>query len=71
MSSIIVNGRMIVGHYSKVSGSRVREMFDSTGRFLGYIERLEEGGYRCVRIDGKQRHKKTLEEAYRSIGRRN
>jgi hypothetical protein len=53
MSTITVRGKVIVGQFSKVSGSRVREMRNSDGEFLGFIEKLDEGGYRVIRKDGR------------------
>lgn len=71
MSKVVVNGKIIVGHFSKTSGSKVRDMYSSDGEFLGVIAKLDEGGYRVIRKDGKQRNKLTLEAAYRTIGRAN
>lgn len=71
MSSIKVNGKVIVGRFSKTSGSKVRDMYDEDGNFLGLISKLEEGGYRVLRTDGKTRTKPSLEEAYRSVARAN
>lgn len=71
MSTVSVRGKLIVGKFSKVSGSKVREMRLSDGTFLGFIEKLDEGGYRIIRADGKSRVKPLLEEAYRSIARSN
>lgn len=71
MSNITIRGKVIVGKFSKVSGSKVREMRLSDGTFLGFIEKLDEGGYRIIRKDGKSRVKPLLEDAYRSIARSN
>lgn len=71
MSSVKVSGQVIVGKFSKTEGSKVRTMYTETGKFLGFIEKLEEGGYRILRLDGKQREKEKLEDAYRSIARQN
>lgn len=71
MSKVVVNGKVIVGKFSKTSGSSVRDIYDSDGNFLGIVSKREDGGYRVLRVDGKQRNKDTLKEAYRSVARAN
>lgn len=72
MSNVIVRGKVISGNFSKTSGSSLREMKDSNGNFLGYIQKLENGlGYKVIRKDGKIRVKRLLEDAYRTIARAN
>lgn len=71
MSKVTYYGKVIKGHFSKTSGSKVRDMYDSDGKYLGLITKLDDGGYRVIRVDGKQRVKDSLEEAYKSIARAN
>jgi hypothetical protein len=62
----------VKAHFSPVSGSSVRRMYDSQGNFVGLITKLVEGGYRVQRFpDQKTRVKKTLAQAYASIARVN
>lgn len=62
---------IVKGQFSTVAGSGTRRMYDENGKFLGLIVKTDEG-YRVQRFaDGKVRHKKTLKEAYKSIGRAN
>lgn len=71
MSKVTVRGKVITGKFSKESGSKVRDMFDSDGNFLGLVTKLDGGGYRVLRTDGKVRDRDTLKEAYRTVARAN
>jgi hypothetical protein len=62
----------VYGKYSDVAGTRVRRVFDSRGVILGTITKTDDGQYRVFRItDGKIRVKKYLDEAFKTIKRRN
>lgn len=62
---------VVKGVFSPVAGSAVRRMFDAEGNFIGTVTKCSDG-YRIVRFpDMKTRIKRTLAEAYRSIGRVN
>jgi len=68
-----VMSKVITGKFSTVAGSNVRRYFDEEGSFVGLITKLESGeGYRVTRFpDRKERIKKTLQEAKRSLSRAN
>ena len=64
--------KVIKGTFSKISGSRVRHMYDGNGKLLGTITKLEDGTYRVFRLkDNKIRDKAYLSEAYKTIARAN
>lgn len=63
--------KQAVGHFSPVSGSQCRHVYSSEGRLLGIIVKLERGGYSVQRMDGKQRFKEKLADAFKSIKRAN
>jgi hypothetical protein len=61
-----------IGHFSDNAGSSVRRVYTEEGTLLGVIRKLEAGGYRVYRqLDGKQRDKRTLKEAFQTIRRAN
>lgn len=59
------------GKFSEVSGNGCRHVYTPEGRLLGVITKMEQGGYRVLRMDGKTRQKATLAEAFKSIRRQN
>ena len=64
--------KVIRGEFSKISGSKVRQMYSADGRLLGTITKMENGDYRIFRLkDGKIRTKAYLADAYKSIARSN
>ncbi len=62
----------VVSHFSETQGSEIRHVYTEDGsRLLGMIMKLGRGKYRVVRMDGKQRDKDTLKEAFKTIRRAN
>lgn len=61
--------KTVKGRYSEVSGNSVRIVYTESGSILGTVKKLETGGYRITRTDGKIRVKPTLSAAYKSIRR--
>lgn len=62
----------VKSHFSPVSGSDVRHVFDEDGsRLLGVIIKEGRGKYRVQRMDGKVRMKDTLNDAFKTIRRSN
>lgn len=67
-----MSSKVVYGHFSAVSGSKVRHMYDANGKLLGTITKKDGGGYRVFRLlDGKIRDKAYLEDAYKTIRRSN
>lgn len=64
-------GKIVKGNFSDINGSRVRRMYDSNGVFLGLITKMDNGNYRVTRMDGKIRIKEYLQDAIKSVARRN
>lgn len=58
------------GEFSPVAGNTVRRCYDASNNFLGVIVKTK-GGYRVTRVDGKNRFKASLAEAFASIKRAN
>ena len=68
----IMNKAKVVSHVSSVVGSDIRHVFTSDGEILlGMILKLGRGKYRVLRMDGKERTKITLSEAFKTIRRAN
>lgn len=62
----------VKSHFSDVSGSDVRHVYDADGKsLLGIIFKEGRGKYRVQRIDGKVRHKATLNDAFKTVRRSN
>mgnify|MGYP006951076344 CR=1 FL=1 len=62
----------VSSHFSDVSGSNVRHVFDEDGKsLLGIIFKEGRGKYRVQRIDGKIRTKETLQDAFKTVRRSN
>lgn len=64
--------KQVVSHYSDVSGSNVRHVYDENGKtLLGTIFKMGRGKYRVQRMDGKIRFKDTLADAFKTVRRAN
>lgn len=68
---VIKASKNVYGKFSDVAGSRVRRVYDEKGNILGIITKTDRGTYRIVRMDGKVREKRYLDEAFKSISRAN
>lgn len=62
----------VVSRVSSVVGSDIRHVYTEDGqKLLGMILKLGRGKYRVMRMDGKERTKETLGEAFKTIRRAN
>lgn len=62
----------VVSRVSSVVGSDIRHVYTEDGQtLLGMILKLGRGKYRVLRMDGKERTKETLTEAFKTIRRAN
>ena len=62
----------VVSHISATVGSDIRHVYTEDGStLLGMILKLGRGKYRVLRMDGKERVKGTLTEAFKTIRRAN
>lgn len=60
----------VQSHFSNVSGSEVRHVYSEDGKsLLGVIYKEGKGKYRIHRMDGKIRHKDTLQASFKTIRR--
>ena len=64
--------KQVVSHYSEISGTDVRHVYDASGKtLLGTIFKIGRGKYRVLRIDGKSRVKDSLADAFKTVRRAN
>lgn len=69
---IMSEATKVTSHFSTVSGSDCRHVFDEDGKkLLGVIIKIGRGKYRVQRVDGKTRTKETLQDAFRTVRRAN
>lgn len=62
----------VISHFSKVTGSDTRHVYSEDGKYLlGMILKMGRGKYRVIRMDGKERTKDTLTDAFKTIRRAN
>lgn len=62
----------VVSRVSANVGSDIRHVYTADGEtMLGMILKLGRGKYRVLRMDGKERTKTTLTEAFKTIRRAN
>lgn len=62
----------VVSRVSAVVGSDIRHVYTEDGEILlGMILKLGRGKYRVLRMDGKERTKSTLTDAFKTIRRVN
>ncbi len=62
----------VVSRVSAEHGSDIRHVYTADGqKLLGMILKLGRGKYRVLRMDGKERTKTTLTEAFKTIRRAN
>ena len=67
-----MSANKVTSHFSPVSGTDVRHVFDEDGKkLLGVIIKVGRGKYRVQRIDGKVREKESLNEAFKTVRRAN
>lgn len=60
----------VVSRVSATVGSDIRHVYTADGeQLLGMILKLGRGKYRVLRMDGKERTKETLTEAFKTIRR--
>lgn len=71
-SGDIMSKNKVVSRVSETLGSDIRHVYTEDGeRNLGMIIKLGRGKYRVLRVDGKERTKETLTEAFKTIRRAN
>lgn len=62
----------VLSRVSSVVGTDIRHVYTEDGeQLLGMILKMGRGKYRVLRIDGKERTKTTLTEAFKTIRRAN
>lgn len=62
----------VVSRLSAEEGSNIRHVYTEDGEeLLGVILKAGRGRYRVLRMDGKEREKATLAEAFKTIRRAN
>lgn len=62
----------VISRVSETMGSDIRHVYTEDGQqLLGMILKLGRGRYRVLRMDGKEREKQTLAEAFKTIRRAN
>ncbi len=67
-----MSANKVTSHFSPVSGTDVRHVFDEEGKkLLGVIIKVGRGKYRVQRVDGKMRMKDSLTDAFKTVRRAN
>lgn len=62
----------VLSRVSSVVGTDIRHVYTEDGeQLLGMILKMGRGKYRVLRMDGKERTKTTLTEAFKTIRRAN
>lgn len=62
----------VVSRVSATVGADIRHVYTEDGQqLLGMILKLGRGKYRVLRMDGRERTKETLTEAFKTIRRKN
>lgn len=62
----------VLSRVSSVVGTDIRHVYTEDGeQLLGMILKMGRGKYRVLRMDGKERTKSTLTEAFKTIRRAN
>lgn len=62
----------VISRVSRTVGSDIRHVYTEDGqKLLGMILKLGRGKYRVLRMDGKERTKESLTEAFKTIRRAN
>lgn len=62
----------VLSRTSSVVGTDIRHVYTEDGeQLLGMILKMGRGKYRVLRMDGRERTKPTLSEAFKTIRRKN
>lgn len=68
----VMSKNKVISRVSTEMGSDLRHVYTEDGEtLLGIILKAGRGRYRVLRVDGKERNKATLAEAYKTIRRAN
>lgn len=68
----VMSKNKVVSRISAEVGSDIRHVYTADGEtLLGMILKAGRGRYRVLRVDGKEREKSTLVEAFKTIRRAN
>lgn len=67
---ITIRGKVVKGQFVENTNNKIRKIYRGE-ELVGMVTKLDEGGYRITRMDGKVRERKTLEEAYLTCARAN
>lgn len=67
---ITIRGKVVKGQFVENTNNKIRKIYKGE-ELVGMITKLDEGGYRITRMDGKVRFRDKLEEAYLTCARAN